>query len=385
MGVGENRLLGAANPLIALIGRLRSSVSSPNVPRVRQQAIKAAREFQSRLQKLDYSQDELQRASYILCTAVDQAVLSTPWGYQSEFSTQGLLITFHREAWGGKRFFDILEKASADPAPHIDLLELQYVCLSLGFAGQYQEAANGAGKLLEIREDLYRRIRNVRGTPEEQLSIRWQGESDRRNKVIRYVPLWVIAVIAATVAVGFFLVYAFLLHGVAEPIRREFAGLAASHPDYARRTEPVSAKSLTLKQLLRPQIDAKVLTVEETDKQTMVSLVSDDIFKSGSATLNSVHGETIRAAALALNQVPGKVLVIGHTDDQPIRSLRFADNIELSRARATAVKDLLAATMSEPGRVSWLGLGSSAPKCTPPDTPDNRACNRRVEIVLHNN
>jgi type VI secretion system protein ImpK len=341
--------------------------------------------FHSSLQASGYAQEDIKRASYILCAAVDQAVLNTPWGMQSEFATQGLLVTFHREAWGGKRFFDILDHASSAPARHVDLLELQYVCLCLGFAGQYREMPDGVGKLTEIRDGVYRRIRDVRGAPNAQLSIKWQGEHDRRHKLVQYVPLWVIAAVAGALVMACFLIYTFLLYRSAEPLRAEFAGLAASHPDYTHTVSPVSPRSLTLAQLLSPQISARVLTVQEADKETVVSLVSDDIFGSGSANPNPAHRDTLSRVAQALNQVPGQVVVIGHTDDQPIRSLRFADNIELSRARATAVKDLLTESMTEPGRVSWRGLGSSAPRCVPPDIPANRSCNRRVEIVLHNN
>jgi type VI secretion system protein ImpK len=387
LGGGSNRLLAAAMPLIALIGRLRFSVPMPNVPRVLQQANKMVREFEARIAKLGYPGEIPQRTSYVLCTAIDQAVLATPWGSQSEWPTRGLLVTFHGDAWGGERFFTILNWAESDPAHNIDLLEIQYVCLSLGFTGQYQEDPRGASTLIDRKDRLYRHILDVRGAAPERLAIQWAGERDRRHRLIQYVPLWVIAAAVCVVILGFFLVYAFLLHRVAEPLREEFAGIAASHPDYTRVAVPATPRSLTLEQLLRPEEDARVLTVEETDKGTLVSLIADDLFESGSATLNPRHRDSIRKVAEALNQVPGLVLVIGHTDDQPIRSLRYASNVELSRARAAEVKRLLVLPpgLNKPARVSWMGLGSAAPKFIPPELPKNRARNRRVEILLQNN
>jgi type VI secretion system protein ImpK len=75
------------------------------------------------------------------------------------------------------------------------------------------------------------------------------------------------------------------------------------------------------------------------------------------------------------------VVVIGHTDDQRIRSLRFQDNFELSRERAVSVGRLLQHALAEPARVTWSGAGSSRPKYQPASAPENRARNRRVEIV----
>jgi len=78
--------------------------------------------------------------------------------------------------------------------------------------------------------------------------------------------------------------------------------------------------------------------------------------------------------------VPGRVRVVGHTDDQALRSLRYQDNYELSRERAATVVRVLQRTIDNPGRLSATGVGSSQPARTPVSDPANRALNRRVEI-----
>jgi len=42
---------------------------------------------------------------YVLCSLLDETVLGTPWGSESVWAGQGLLIGFHNEAWGGEKFF----------------------------------------------------------------------------------------------------------------------------------------------------------------------------------------------------------------------------------------------------------------------------------------
>ena len=73
-------------------------------------------------------------------------------------------------------------------------------------------------------------------------------------------------------------------------------------------------------------------------------------------------------------------MIIGHTDDQPLRSFRYADNMELSRARAIAVAQLIKPSLSNPSRIQWSGVGSTQPRFEPASLPENRARNRRVEI-----
>jgi len=88
---------------------------------------------------------------------------------------------------------------------------------------------------------------------------------------------------------------------------------------------------------------------------------------------------TLRHIAAAINQVPGRVLVVGHTDDQAVRSLRYRDNFELSRERAVAVVEVLKLAIDNAARLEFTGVGASQPRYTPESLPENRARNRRVE------
>jgi type VI secretion system protein ImpK len=88
----------------------------------------------------------------------------------------------------------------------------------------------------------------------------------------------------------------------------------------------------------------------------------------------------LEAVGDALNQIPGQVLITGHTDDQPIRSLRYPSNWHLSKRRAEAVRDILAVFVA-PERLFAEPRADSEPLARN-DTPTNRALNRRVEITL---
>jgi type VI secretion system protein ImpK len=97
--------------------------------------------------------------------------------------------------------------------------------------------------------------------------------------------------------------------------------------------------------------------------------------------VNPAYFETLQRITAALNRVPGRVQVVGHTDDQPIKSFRFQNNFDLSRERAVSVVGLLQQGIDSRGRLSPTGVGSSQPRYTPESTPENRARNRRVEII----
>ena len=379
IAIGLNPLVQAASPLLLLAGQLRGTLAAPDVLGLRRHALDEIRRFEERALASGVPNEVMLAARYVLCAGLDEAVLSTPWGAQSEWAQQTLLVALHREAWGGEKFFEMLSRISRDPARHIDLMELQYLCMALGFAGKFQVMERGHARLADVQQDLYRRIRDHRGTPPTDLALRWQGVQDRRHRLIRYVPWWVVGAAALAVLAVAFVVYHSRLSSAAAPIHAELAAVGLEDFTAPRAAAPFEGR--TLKQLLADDEAHGSLSVEEDGSRTLITLPAPNLFASGSAEVNTAYADTLQRVAGAINQVPGRVLVVGHTDDQPLRSLRYRDNFELSRERAVSVVKLLQASLRTPGRLEWTGAGSSQPRYRPESAAENRARNRRVEIV----
>jgi type VI secretion system protein ImpK len=379
LGAGLNSLVQAASPLLLLAGQLRGTLAAPEVGDLRRHALEEIRRFEERARASGVSTEVTRAARYALCATLDEAVLSTPWGAQSEWAQQTLLVALHREAWGGEKFFEMLDRVSQDPSQHIDLMELQYLCLALGFAGKYQVVDRGHARLAEVQQDLFRKIRAARGNPPSDLSLRWRGLQDKRNPLIRYVPWWVIGAAALAILAIAFVTYYTRLGNRSAPVEAALAGIGLEEFAVPR---PVAAPvGPTLKQLLAPEESTGRVRVDEEGGKTSITLLGNDLFASGSASVNPTYAAVLRTVAAALDRVPGRVLVTGHTDDQALKSFRYRDNFELSRERALSVLNILKPGIKDPSRLESTGFGSSQPKYRPETTTENRARNRRVEIV----
>jgi type VI secretion system protein ImpK len=375
---GLTPLVAAATPLLLLSRQLRGLASVPDIAGLRRQTLDEIRRFEVNAHAAGAPKEVVLSARYALCTAIDEAVLSTPWGSaHGTWAQQTLLVTLHRESWGGEKFFKVLSALMASPERHIDLLELMYLCIAFGFAGKYQVRDDGQARLVEIEQELYRIIRNLRSSPPEALSPRWEGIRDRRNPLIRYVPLWVVAAAALGVTAVAFAFFYGRLNAVAAPVHTRLARIGIEDFNTAR---PAPAAGPTVRQLLALEEARGLVSIEEQGARTVITPLARDLFASGNAEVNPAYGELFEQIARALRQVPGRVLVRGHTDDQPIQSIRFKDNFDLSRQRALAVVKLLGSTVPV-SRLESIGVGSAEPKFVPASTPDNRARNRRVEIV----
>ncbi|HEV2539165.1 MAG TPA: type IVB secretion system protein IcmH/DotU [Frateuria sp.] len=381
LGGGMNPLVQAASPLLLLAVQVRHSAGAADAARLRDQATTQVRRFESRAQAANLPQQTVLAARYVLCAMLDESVLNAPWGEHSGWAQQTLLVAFHSESYGGAKFFQILERLCGDFSRHIDLIELMYICLALGFGGRYQIEAGGRAKLADIQEDLYRRIKEQRAPAAQELAPHWRGVEDRRNPLVRYVPLWVIASAAACVLLAAFLFFYTRLNDAAAPVNAQLAkiGLEGAAPPDTSHRPPPARKSL--KQLLAPEESAGLLSIDERpDGQALLRLSGNAMFASGGVEVNERQLPLLHKITAALNQVAGRVIVVGHTDDQPIHSLKFKDNFALSAARAQSVQQVLTQGLDNPGRMESTGAGASQPIALPSDLPENRTRNRRVEI-----
>ena len=382
LGRSLNPLVQVASPLLLLAVQLRHSTSAGDAEVLREQVQIQIRKFENRMLDGGVRPQDVTAGRYVLCAMVDEAVLNSPWGEHSNWSQKTLLMTFHNESYGGAKFFQLLDRLLTDVPRHIDLIELMYACLALGFSGRYQIEAGGRARLADIQDDLYRRIRSQRGQPEATLAPHWRGIEDRRSPLVRYVPLWVFSAAAVCLVLAVLLWFHTRLNALASPISATVARIGLEiivPPGGAPQHEHVHEN---LKMLLAAEEQADLLTVEEmADGGARIRLGAAQMFASGGVTLQAGQRALLERVGTVLERLPGRIIVVGHTDDLPIRSLRFKDNYELSTARATAVADVLAAELGDPDRLEVVGAGASQPIATPQSLPENRARNRRVEIL----
>lgn len=214
---GPNPLTDSAAKLLALIGRLKTTPHHSDVGGLHRQVTQEIQAFDQLARNRGCSQEAVLASRYALCAAIDEAVLNTPWGSRSFWSSQSMLSTFHQETGGGEKFFQILERIMMEPAKNIELLELYSVCLALGFEGRYRIMDMGRSQLESLRDELYRTIRTHRGEYERELAPRWRGLHTKMSR-LRHIPLWVVAALAGAVLLGIYAGFNFILHQSSAPV-----------------------------------------------------------------------------------------------------------------------------------------------------------------------
>ena len=146
--------------------------------------------------------------------------------------------------------------------------------------------------------------------------------------------------------------------------------------------QEVAQQAEELKEMLQLEIEESLVTVESEAAKIIIRINEKGSFASGSADFNYGFADVMVRISEAVARAPGSVVVAGHTDDIPISTARFRSNWELSSARAVSVvHELLKEPAMDPRRVRIEGHADSKP-ILPNDTSENRAINRRVELVI---
>ena len=133
----------------------------------------------------------------------------------------------------------------------------------------------------------------------------------------------------------------------------------------------------TVEQLgLTDSVDMKV-----TQGYAQLEIQDKILFKSSEATLLNAGEALLKKLTPLLGQSSGLIYIEGHTDNRPIKTIRFPSNWELGAARATSVLHYLASQKLETSRLRAITYGDTKP-IADNKTREGRGKNRRVSIVI---
>ena len=136
-----------------------------------------------------------------------------------------------------------------------------------------------------------------------------------------------------------------------------------------------------IKEAIAEQNLEEALDITIDHRGVVLSAPGEVFFRSGEAEILEEGGLFLRKLSSLLKMVPYNILIEGHTDDVPINTPKYPSNWELSTGRAASViRFFIEEENISPQRLSAAGYAEYKPRF--PQIPENRAKNRRVEIII---
>jgi type VI secretion system protein ImpK len=149
--------------------------------------------------------DAIAEAKYALVALIDETVLSVPGICRDYWFTRPLQLDLFGDNIAGEEFFNKLQRMLLDAEKNKDVLEIYYLCLSLGFEGKYK--IFNAEERVTIMDDLGRKIRRTRIRASSGISphgSRVDTVKKRKSSTTFLFPIWLAAIFCIGVAVALY-------------------------------------------------------------------------------------------------------------------------------------------------------------------------------------
>ncbi|VAW45388.1 Outer membrane protein ImpK/VasF, OmpA/MotB domain [hydrothermal vent metagenome] len=378
----QSPLIDAASPLLSLTPQLRQLEGQIDVHSLHQHIKQLMDNFKKKINNLIDDTQIRNDALYILCSLIDETVLNTPWGENSAWSQKPLLSFFHKETYGGEKVYTILENAILTPTKHYELIELIYLSLSLGFLGKLRIDPQGSIKVDQIRAEAYNVLHKSRDRYKKKLSKNIAPTTELKSKLYSLLPIWLFIATLTLIAFAFYSYWLIELNKRSDEMGFKLAGLTPNSQETQLSNAELRPETIALRQLLAPEIERNLLSVEEYRSHTSIILHAGELFGSGSTAIHEAFYPILDKISKALEATPGRIIVAGHTDNVAIRSPRYPSNWHLSLARASSVVQYMDEAASLKARLLPEGRGENEPIASN-ENAEGRAKNRRVAIDIY--
>ena len=375
---GENILLSEARDIISLASHLRTLAPSNSIEQLRLDVENLFRQFSNTLKEQGITDEVMLTARYQLCCLIDELVLSTPWGIDSPWSQQTLLSKYHNETSGGEKFFLIANKLMEHPQRNLDLIELAYVCLSLGFRGKYRLSQTSDSDINNICQMLYQPIALYRPVAAD-LSPCWQAAPALAPSIEKRIPPTLLLLFLSFICVAVFIGLLSNLNAKASPLLAKIEAIAwdellSNASEQSRHQTGIDEVVSQLRNALQPSIAAHKVAVTTQDNMVVIRLISEALFPPGSTKISEAELPNLNTLVQAISAYANSVIIVGHTDSTG----RAESNWTISRLRAEAIENWLHSTTPTIKNSITRGMADTQPLVSRRDASENR----RVELLL---
>ena len=380
-------LMVAASPLLHLLTHLRNIATSPDPGDMRERTWRELRTFERTARQLGANPIHIRLAHYALCATLDDMVLNMPWGAQGRWHDEPLARALHQDDNAGAGFFEQLRTLRESLPDSLPVIELMFVCLSLGMMGSYRTSPDGRAQLERVRHHVFELIERTAPPPPASLAPDAIGVDAQFEPRRGGVPVWVVASAAVACVAGLYVWWLTGLNTASDAVYQSaLAAPPAGMPTLVRPPAtppppppPPPAVPGPAERLRAALSDLPDIEVIGGGASVIVRVPAKLLFPQTNATIGA--GPLPERLIQALKAESGPIKVLGYTDSQPERSVAFPSNFALSTARAKAVRTALAAKLPEPARIVAEGRAEADP-AAPNTSTEGREKNRRIDIVL---
>lgn len=207
--IQKQKLSDIAAEIFILILQLRSSGSNLGQPEeLRERILSFLDRFERRARKSGFVLEDIQQAKFALVAFIDETLIASEWDKKEEWLSNPLQLQLFNRFDAGDEFFQNLIGLRKRTPESVPILEVYYLCLSLGFKGKY--AVMEQDRLRVIIDETYHDVRRARGQTIRQLAPNGKRKEEITEVIKKEVPVGMLAIGAAALGFIFYVIVVIL-------------------------------------------------------------------------------------------------------------------------------------------------------------------------------
>lgn len=218
----SDRLADAFAPCFALLLKLRSVEKFGDPARLRDRIRGLLEEARHAARENGISPEDIDRARFAVVAFVDETVLKSDWPQKEAWMARSLQFEMYERYDAGEEFFNRLEQLRANPSDNIEVLEVYYLCLALGFQGRYQ--LQNSTETAVIAENLYNELKRASRAGDDPLSPHGTPGDQAFTRMRNRLPAWAVAAFTVVLAGIIYLAMSLYASSSAEQARAQIQG-----------------------------------------------------------------------------------------------------------------------------------------------------------------
>jgi type VI secretion system protein ImpK len=182
--------------------------------------------------------EDVDRARFAVVAFADETVLKSDWPQKEAWMAGSLQFEIYERYDAGEEFFNRLEQLRADPSGNIEVLEVYYLCLALGFQGRYQ--LQNSTETAVIAENIYNELKRAARAGDDSLSAHGTPGDQAFTRMRNRLPAWAVAAFTVVFAGIVYLTMSLYASSSAERARAQIQGETPDPSTSAATRSPVA-------------------------------------------------------------------------------------------------------------------------------------------------
>lgn len=212
----QKRLSDLLSDCFMLILQLRATNDYGDARVLRKRVMELLDDFERLALTSSIEQSMVQSAKFAIVAFIDETIIGSEWENKVEWLAEPLQLKLFNSFNAGEKFFTRLEQLKQRQRENAEVIEVYFLCLSLGYRGKYQ--LETPEQVRTIIDNLHQDLNQYLGKPPKLISPNGQPHDEIINVVKERIPAWVIVVTTFSIGFFFYIIMSFIISSNAEAV-----------------------------------------------------------------------------------------------------------------------------------------------------------------------